>query len=85
MFDDRRGPAVIETTWPGAAADLALDLATDPGGGYPLLRVKVTTPRDQSVLHRKLARAGYVPTLSGTLDNGTEVWDFYHPDGEKRT
>lgn len=50
--------------------------------GWPLLLVRVTTPRDQAALHRELAQQGYVPLLLES-DGETDLWQFAHPDGEK--
>lgn len=59
-------------TWPGPLPDLSR---------RPFLRVKVTTPQNQAVLHRTLAQAGYVPERTQVNDDH-EVWEFRHPDGE---
>lgn len=42
----------------------------------PILFVRVTTPGDQSALHRMLGERGYYPHLYGTDDDGTELWRF---------
>ncbi len=50
--------------------------------GLPTLYVRVTTPADQSPLHRRLARAGYVPELVAQ-DDTADYWVFHHPDGTR--
>lgn len=66
---------MISFDWPGPIPDLP-----DYYDGFPLLHVKVTTPRDQAALHRDLARLGYMPQV---LDDAETEWRFDHPDGER--
>lgn len=48
----------------------------------PVIYVVVSTPRDQSFLHRHLAVKGYCPVLLSDMD-GAQLWRFHHPDGER--
>lgn len=48
----------------------------------PILYVTVTTPKDQSMLHRDLAILGYIPVFIKNIDD-SELWRFNHPNGEK--
>lgn len=64
----------IVLTWP---ADPLPDLSANP-----LLYIRVTFPRDQAILHRYLAKLGYVPDVIEETPN-VDYWRFYHPDGPR--
>lgn len=60
-------------TWPGPLPDLSV---------LPVLYIRVTTPRDQGLLHHELTRLGYIAELMAS-DDEADYWRFEHPDGER--
>ena len=73
------GANVQVVTW---YADTPGDFADLLARGWPLLYVRVGTPRNQTTLHRILARLGYTADLLAE-DAGHDYWRMSHPDGAR--